>query len=341
MKKLKVVLNIILSFALMLGITAIVVTVFAGKMLKKDYIFSKFEEIDLYNQVLKEVEAEFENHIYQSGMDVSIIENICTKEKVENDIKKVIDSLYSKEAVEIDTTEIQKKLDEEVDKFIESQNRKISEEEKANIVTFKDTLIQSYKNSIGFYQIESDSIQENLPKITSKIEMARTVVIISTLVILAGLIALNYKEILVAINYICVSLLSSGILLLLISHLINKKVLLDNLLLYIQSLTSALVTLVKGCLSSLTTFGIWFILIGIVGILVISIKNMDKNTEKIEKVKKAKNKEKSPVKDSEENHENVQKEDKPEVKTEEAEKTKKDDKNSSKKKSKKHGKRNK
>jgi len=337
MKKLKVVLNIILSFALMLGITAIVITVFAGKMLKKDYIFSKFDEIDLYNQVLKEVESEFENHIYQSGMDVSIIENICTKEKVENDIKEVIDSLYSKEKVEIDTTEIQEKLDKEVDKFVEEQNRKISEEEKANIVTFKGTLIQSYKNSIGFYQIGSDSIQENLPKITSKIGIARTSAIIATLVILVVLIALNRKEILSATNYACISLLSSGVLLLLISNLINKKILLDNLLLYIQSLTSALVTLVKGCLNSLTTFGIWFILIGIVGILVIAIKNMDKNIEKVEKDKKVKNKQKSKGKDSEEKHEEAQKEEK----TEDVKKEKKDNKNNTKKKSTKHGKRNK
>lgn len=293
MKKIKVILNIILSFALMLGITAIVVTVFAGRMLKEDYILSKFEEIDLYTQVLKEVESEFENYIYQSGMDVSIIENICTKEKVENDIKQVIDSLYTKEEVEIDTTEIQEKLDEEVDKFVEAQNRKISEEEKTNIETFKNTLIQSYRNSIGFYQIGSDSIQENLPKITSKIDMARTAVIIFTIVILGLLIVLNCKELLVGVNYICISLLSSGILLLLISNLVNKKILLDNLLLYIQSLTTALVNIVKGCLNSLTTFGIWFILVGIVGILVISIKNMDKNTEKVGKTKNVKNKKKS------------------------------------------------
>lgn len=68
MKIVKNIFSIILSFALVIAIIATTLTTYINRMLQKDYILEKFDEIDIYSQVLMEIQDYFENYIYQSGM---------------------------------------------------------------------------------------------------------------------------------------------------------------------------------------------------------------------------------------------------------------------------------
>lgn len=275
LKLLRIVITIILSFALMLGIIAETVVIYAEKILDKDYIMSKFDEMNLYSQVLNEVNSNFENYIYQSGMDTKVIENICSIEKVENDIKSIFNSLYDNTKVEIDTSEIESNLSASIDQYILEQNRKITLQEQNNVNNFKKQIIESYKETIGYYQKGNDTIKEYLPKIMSTINVAKKICVIAIVVIVVVLILINIKNILFAFNYISISLLSSGIVLYMMNWIINKKIPIDKLSVFTESLSNVFREFVREFLNSIVTVGKWSILVGIVGILLVAIKNMD------------------------------------------------------------------
>ena len=59
-------------------------------ILNKNYIIQKLEETDFYSEMYKLVESNFENYIYQSGLDEEVLQNICTEEMVKNDINAML-----------------------------------------------------------------------------------------------------------------------------------------------------------------------------------------------------------------------------------------------------------
>lgn len=274
MQIVKNIFSIILSFALVIAIIATTLTNYVSRMLDKDYILATFKDIDIYSQVVMEIQDSFENYIYQSGMEKEVIENICTKEKVERDIKTAIYALYAQRTVEIDTTEIEEKLDQEINNFIGRENRKISKEEEKNIKNFKNAIVNAYKNEIGYYQITTEENQSSLIKVFTFLEKAKSISKTATIWIVIILLAINIKTFFDGINYISISLLSSGIVLLLINWLINSKFQIDNFMIAINSLTNAFTTIIKACLNSIVSVGMWTVLFGVIGILLVSIKKI-------------------------------------------------------------------
>lgn len=276
MKIFRHIISIILSFLLMLSIMATAIIAYASKMIERDYILAKFEETDIYSQILEEAKSELKNYIYQSGMDESIIDSVCTKKKVKSDIISIVDSLYDNSEIEINTDEIEVKLNEEIDKIIDSQNRKISVEEQENIESFKKSILEGYKDTVGFYQTKDDTIQKYLPKVTENIDKFKTLAINITMVLMLALLVINIKVIFDGLNYIFISYFSSGILLILTNHLINTKISINELLILTDALSSAIATIVSEFMNSLVNIAKWEVLIGLVGILLIAITKMNK-----------------------------------------------------------------
>lgn len=281
MQIVKNIFSIILSFALVIAIIATTLTNYVSRMLDKDYILATFKDIDIYSQVVMEIQDSFENYIYQSGMEKEVIENICTKEKVERDIKTAIYALYAQRTVEIDTTEIEEKLDQEINNFIGRENRKISKEEEKNIKNFKNAIVNAYKNGIGYYQITTEENQSSLIKVITFLEKAKSISKTATICLVIILLAINIKTFFNGINYISISLLSSGIVLLLINWLINSKFQIDNFMIAINSLTNAFTTIIKACLNSIVSVGMWTVLFGVIGILLVSIKKYKNYLQKL------------------------------------------------------------
>ena len=207
-------------------------------------------------------------------MGKEVIENICTKEKVKSDIKTAIYALYSQRTVEIDTKEIEEKLDQEINTFIGRENRKISKEEEKNIKNFKSAIVKAYKSGIEYYQITTESTQKELAKVLNTLEKAKSISKNATIALIIILLIINVKSIFNGINYISISLLSSGIVLLLINWLINSKFQIDNFMISINSLTNAFTTIIRACLDSIVSVGMWTVLFGIIGILLVSIKKI-------------------------------------------------------------------
>ena len=63
-----------------------IITIIFSTIFDKNYVEEKLEETNFYEETYKLVESNFENYIYQSGLDEEVLENICTKENVQKKI---------------------------------------------------------------------------------------------------------------------------------------------------------------------------------------------------------------------------------------------------------------
>lgn len=267
MKILKNIVTIFLSFVLMIGILCSTVLFIANKYLDKKYILNKFEEINLYGSVYEEVRDGFENYIYQSGLDINIIDKICSKEKVKSDIISVVDSMYSNQEVKIDSSQIRNNLDNAIDEYVKDQGRKLSKQEKENIEKFEDLIENSYKEKIGIYQKGSNKISGQLPQILSLIKKIEIYSIVGTSLILIILVIINSKKITVAGSFCGVSIFSSGMIMIISNYIIKSKISIDNLVLFTKSLSATIINILNSVLNNIKFIGIGYVICGILIIL--------------------------------------------------------------------------
>ena len=270
MKVFKNIITILIAFILMIGILCSTILSIANMYLDKKYLLNKFDEIILYNSVYEEVRDGFENYIYQSGLDISIIDKICSKEKVKNDIISVVNSMYNNEEVEIKSEEIRENLDSAINEYVNKQGRKLSKEELENIEKFEDLIENSYKEKIGIYQKGSDKVSDKLPMILSSIKKFQIYSFIGTALALILIIIINSKKISIAGSFLGVSLLSSGIIILVSKSVIKYKISIDNLVLFTKSLSVAIINILNSILDSIQAIGIRYIVVGILIILLMN-----------------------------------------------------------------------
>lgn len=271
MKIFKTIITILLSFILMIGILSSTLLVIANNYMNKENLLNKFEEINLFSSVYEEIRNGFENYIYQSGLEIDIIDKICSKEKVKNDILTVINSMYGEGPAKLDSSEIRNNLDVAINEYVTKQGRKLSNEEEENIKKFEDLIEESYKEQIGFYQKSSNEIAKTLPKILSNIKKIQIASIGATLLILIILVVVNSKSVSVAGSFAGISLFASGIIMLIAKSIVNSKIKIDNLVLFTKSISSIVVNILKAILNTVQTFGIWYIVVGIIVIVVMNL----------------------------------------------------------------------
>ena len=82
-----------ISLALLL-ITTIFLYIANNTVLNEDYVLSKLEKNNYYDNIYNFVESNFEQYIYQSGLEETVIKNIVTREKIKNDTKIIIENIY-------------------------------------------------------------------------------------------------------------------------------------------------------------------------------------------------------------------------------------------------------
>ena len=122
----KILINI-LKFIIMLILVVCILffgikNIVLSTIMDKDYVLNKLEETNFYSGTYELVESGFENYIAQSGLEEEVLNNICTEEKIKNDIGIIINNIYNGTNEEIDTTEIANNLNANIDKLDVSQS---------------------------------------------------------------------------------------------------------------------------------------------------------------------------------------------------------------------------
>lgn len=272
MKVGKKIFNFIFVLVIALSFTFIgVKSVVFKTIFNKEYVLEQMENNNFYSETYKLVESGFENYIGQSGLDEEVIKNICTEDKIKNDINIILSNIYEGTNEKIDTSEISNNLNSNIDK----ENVRTSSNSKA-IDEFVEHICQSYKDTIISTSYEN-IINEKYSKITQKITKVQNILIIAIIISIIGVIALNVKDILKLLFWTESAVLSSAVMQLAITTVIKSKVNIDGIKIFNDAFSNIVVTIIKDILSKINIIAgkfiiVYFILVVIYAIIILSQK---------------------------------------------------------------------
>ena len=252
------ILIIILSITILVFFFA---NLFSTTILNEEYLLAKLEEQNYYEKVYDEIELNFENYIYQSGLEKDVFKDIITKEKIKNDIKIIINNIYSNNKQEIDTSEIESNLQKNIDNYLEKSG--ISDFQSESINLFISQICKEYKTAISVI-----NIQLNINQINTYINLIKRTCLIAICISIILLLALDFKFLKKANVGVGLSMLISGMVLIFIRFYVTSKINI-GLITFLNDATTIIIrSITNEILNLIMTFGITMFLAGILLIII-------------------------------------------------------------------------
>ena len=262
-------LKYIFAIILYLSLTIVVlINILNSTILSKEYILNKLEESNYYNNIYTEVENNFENYIYQSGLDPIVLENIVSRDKIKEDTNIIISNIYDGNNKVIDLEVVRNNLSTNIDKSLE--DRYLSEENKKAINKFIDIIINEYEDTIMNTDYSS-KINTGISSINNKINMINIIMIILVIISILSLILLNIKKKRRKLSIFGIPLLALGLLLITIYIYIILNIDINNIVILNDAISIAVHYILNGIVIKFLINGSIFT---ILGILIIIIGNM-------------------------------------------------------------------
>lgn len=265
-KKVKNVLRYVMSVILAFFITALViVNVSKATILDKNYILNKLDKTGYYVKIFDFVKDNFKNHIQQSGLDESILDNLITQEKVEADTKIIITNMYNNVHEEISIEDIREKLN----KSIEEQTRGmlITTEQKQDINKFIDDICNEYLLGIAHFNTEKE--------IYSVFDKAKNIIEILNKVSLVGIAITAVLLMTICMNrpykffvFTGISLFASGLFFTIVNIYINIKINVQAITILNDAFSFTLREVIETILNQINQKGILFLCVGFAFILI-------------------------------------------------------------------------
>ena len=276
----KILLNIIkFIIAIILTIcviTLIIVNVASSTILNKEFILGKLDETNYYANIYTAVKSDFENYIYQSGLDESVLENIVPAEKIESDTKTIINNIYDGTNEDVDVTGIETNLRNNIENSLDYN---LSATQQRTVNEFINRITQQYKDTITKTSYEG-SINNMLEKARNIVDKLQKVSIIGIAVSFLIIIILSIKNLIAGLMLIGSTLISSGVFYILVNMIINAKVKIQNITILNDAISISLREIISTILKNLTTIGITLSIIGFVIIIIFAIIRSSKKEER-------------------------------------------------------------
>ncbi len=282
MKVLTNIIKFILVSILTICLIAIgMITIVYSTILDKTYITSKLEETNFYQETYELVKSNFENYIYQSGLDEEVLNDICSQEKVKNDINIIISNIYSGTKGKIDTSEIAENLNANINKLgiKNSQNQKAIDQ-------FVDQICNEYTETIIHTNYENKLNSEYI-KIVDKIVKLNNVVVVATIVVIILLIIMNIIGAMASklIQDFGIALFATGAFNLTACSIVMSKVNIEGIKIFNDTFSKAVVTIITEVITRIMSLGIGTMAIAIALIVAYAMvkvnkKNKEETTDK-------------------------------------------------------------
>lgn len=259
---LKFILIVVLAVcSIAIGIIQIV----TQTVLNKNYIIQKMEETNFYSETYKLVQSNFEKYIEQSGFEENILENICTEEKVKQDINLMISNIYEGANKTIDITEISDNLNANIDKL----NIRDSKNQKA-IEQFVEHICQEYTDTLVHTKYEND-INKFYKEIVIKKDKIEKIVIIALVIDVIVILIVNNKNIEKDFQSIGTAIFSSSAFELISCQIINLRVSIKGIKIFNDAFSDMIVAIIQNVISKVVLFGIATLMIAIILIIINAI----------------------------------------------------------------------
>lgn len=258
MKVLTNIIKFILMIILTISMISIgIITIISSTILDKNYVTEKLEETDFYKQTYELVVSNFENYIYQSGLDENVLENICTEEKVKQDLNIILSNIYEGTDKKIDTTEISEKLNKNIDDSgIKTSKNKDAIDKFVQHITeeYTDTLIHTkYENKINQYYTKIINILNKINNIS----------IITFIVTIILIIIINKAKVSKILRNIGIALLATGMFNIVANQIILSKVNVAGIKIFNDTFSNSIVTIIQDILTKILNIGIGAIVVSI------------------------------------------------------------------------------
>lgn len=234
------------------------ISIASSTVLDKNYIIQKLEETDFYSETYKLVESNFENYIYQSGLDEEVLENICTEEKVKKDINIMLSNIYDGTEQKIDTTEIADNLNQN----IEQSGIKNSQNENA-IKQFVEHICDEYTNTLVHTKYETrinDMYQKVIENLNEIYRVILTIFVLDIIVILV----INKKAISKDIQYFGIALSATSFFDLSVWQVVMTKIDINGIKIFNDAFSKSLVNIIQEYIYQIASLALGIMIIGII-----------------------------------------------------------------------------
>ncbi len=244
-------------------------TVFMEGYMKKSLARSNYYE-ETYNVIMEN----FKNNTIQSGLTEDVLDGIITIDEVTKDVDKVVEYIYHDvDKPQIDIEGIQERLNANIQKQIEANNKTVTKEEQEEINTYVNVIVSIYKAGITYADSSINEIKAGFLALSKYFDMARVVIYTAAVVLLLVVFLLTKRDF---IGFFSSSLFASGVLLITFRQIFVTVINVNTLLLFNQAFSDMLINVINSILSITLTVGIAECVVGL--ILAIS------NRKKVKKV---------------------------------------------------------
>lgn len=269
MKIISNIIKYIVLIALIISmILTIAINIVTSTILNKEYILGKLEETNYYNNVYNQVESNFENYIYQSGLDEDVIKGIISENDIKEDTIQIIDNIYEKNNTEIDVNKIKERLETNI--YNSLSKEKISDNTKKAIDQFIEKIVNEYKNTIVHTKYESN-INNVLSKVINYSSKIKMILIAIDIILAIILLLLNLKNILKGVKQIGISLCATSIFYIIGNIIINTNIKIDTITVFNSAFSMSLRKILNDFLG---TFILNAIILLVIGFILIFIANI-------------------------------------------------------------------
>lgn len=268
MKRITQLIKVMFIWLLMINIISFIcLNIFSKTILNQSYILSQLEEEKYYENVYYQIQSSFEGYIGPSGLEETILNGIYSKEKVKQDIINEVNHIYTGKNYEINTEEMQEKLENNIYESLLNYN--ISEEEKKSIVQFEEEIINEYKKQITYGKY-FDTLANYIPKIIENILIIKISMGIIGFLIIGILFFINRKNFVKFMKTIVISVLGSALFLLFVRLWITSKIEISNITILSDSFSKVVSNILREILWKWNINGI---ILSIVSIILLVIFN--------------------------------------------------------------------
>lgn len=273
----KIVVKIIKAIAIV-ALTIVIIGTAAIKILSSTildeaYVFRKLRAGNYYNSIYEELTKNFENYIGPSGLEESVLDNICTIEDIQNDTETILGNIYEGTNKKVDTSAIKERLKNNITKSL-NETKEIVESQK-NIDDFIEQISTEYINTISHtdYEESINNAYQKAIKIIKYVKMALSAGVIAILIML---VLLNIKTLNRALANLGIAFTSAGGFIFIGYYILNYKIKVDHLRVLNDSISRVLQDAAKDVFSQINSIGLILIIIGLVLIILGNILKKEK-----------------------------------------------------------------
>lgn len=272
MKGILKIVKFILITIITICITAIIlISTISSTILKEQYITKKLEETNFYSETYELVKSNFENYIYQSGLEEEVLNGICTQEKVIKDINIIISNIYEGSNETISTEEISQKLNENI------TNLNIKNTD--SVKQFVSHICDEYVNTIIHTQYES-KINDVYKEVTQLLNKSLTGFIISTIFFVVLLILTNINQMSKMVQDAGITLLATSSLGLISCKILTDKVYISGIKIFNETFSKVIVTIIQDIISNIVKIETTLLITSVIVIIVYVIISITKDSKK-------------------------------------------------------------